>query len=173
MCDHIKEEVLCMKKAMSLVVALALVLGMVIPMLPMLYTAAEGYTGVIDNGGSEKMPYPLVSGGDTATNTSDSTEAHSGSFSTKIVTSSAGIDGSIKIESTENYNKIPLNKEVYITFWAKADETLGYKGAVYTGNVYQTRDNGSFNKLDNHMLTFAAEDARKSGKVIDFTTYID
>lgn len=25
----------------------------------------------------------------------------------------------------------------------------------------------------NHMLTFAAEDARKSGKVIDFTTYID
>lgn len=155
MCDLYKREVLYMKKILSLVVALAIVIGVALPILPTLYANAEGYTGVIDNGGSEEKPYPLVSGFDTATNTSDSTEAHSGSFSTKIVTSASGIDGSIMIESTDNYDKIPLNKEVYITFWAKADETAGFKGAIFSGNVYQTSTDGSNNKLDNYTSTYA------------------
>ena len=147
-----------MKKIMSFILSFALIIGVVLPtvLATLRISAQEAYVGVVDNGGSEEMAYPFVDGGHTATNTQNSQEVHSGKYSTKIVTSSNGMNASFRIDSTTNYNKIPLNKEVYITFWAKADETAGFKGAIFSGNVYQTVENGASNKLDNYTSTYAA-----------------
>ena len=147
-----------MKKIMSFVLLIALISGVILPTFScsLNISAEEAYTGVIDNGGSEEEAYSFVYGGNSITNERNSAEAHSGNYSTKIITNASGMDASIRIDSTTNYNKIPLNKEVYITFWAKADETAGFKGAIFSGNVYQTGANGSSNKLDNYTSTYAA-----------------
>jgi len=149
--------VFCLKKIMAFVLSVALIAGIIVPtfLVTLNISAEEAYTGVIDNGGSEEMAYPFVDGGNTATNIQDSSQVHSGDYSTKIVAKNSGMNASFRIESTTNYNEIPLNKEVYITFWAKADETTGFKGAIFTGNVYQTGENGASNKLDNYMNTYA------------------
>ena len=159
-----------MKKIMSFVLLIALISRVILPTFSVSLNifAEEAYTGVINNGGSEEMSYPFVDGGQTATNTHNSDEVHSGNYSTKIVTSTAGMDASFKIESTTNYDKIPLEKEVYITFWAKADETNGFKGSIFTGNVYQTGANGISNKLDNYMLTFAAGSGSAESGWVEF-----
>ena len=147
-----------MKKIMSFVLSITLIAGIILPTfsVSMFISAEEAYTGVIDNGGSEEAAYSFVYGGNSITNERNSAEAHGGNYSTKIITNASGMDASIRIDSTTNYNKIPLNKEVYITFWAKADETAGFKGAIFSGNVYQTGANGSSNKLDNYTSTYAA-----------------
>jgi len=52
----------------------------------------------------------------------------------------------------------------------------GIVGALYlyeSGELDKSQVSEIGISYANHMLTFAAEDARKSGKVIDFTTYID
>ncbi len=159
-----------MKKIMSFVLSIALIAGVILPTfsITLNISADEAYTGVVDNGGSEEMAYPLVDGGHTATNSHDADEVHSGNYSTKIVTKAAGMNASFKIESTTNYNKIPLNEVVYITFWAKADETAGFRGTIFTGNVYQTGANGTNNKLDNYMLTFAAGSAEAENGWVEF-----
>ena len=147
-----------MKKIMSFVLSIVLIAGVILPAFSfsLSISAEEAYTGVIDNGGSEETAYSFVHGGESITNEKNTDEVHSGSYSTKIVTKTAGMDASIRIDSTTNYNKIPLGKQVYITFWAKADETAGFKGAIFSGNVYQTGENGTSNKLDNYTATYAA-----------------
>ena len=159
-----------MKKIILFILSIVLIVGIILSTfsVALSISAEEAYTGVIDNGGSEEMPYPFVDGGYTATNTHNTDEVHSGNYSTKIVTSIAGMNASFKIESTTNYSKIPLNKEVHITFWAKADETSGFRGSIFTGNVYQTGTNGTSNKLDDYILTFAAGTASTENGWVEF-----
>ena len=106
----------CLKKIMAFVLSVVLIAGIIVPtfLVTLNISAEEAYTGVIDNGGSEEMAYPFVDGGNTATNTQDSSQVHSGDYSTKVVARNSGMNASFRIESTTNYNKIPLNKEVYI-----------------------------------------------------------
>ncbi len=159
-----------MKKIISFVLSIALIVGIILPTFAVsLQISAESYSGVIDNGGSEETAYSFVYGGNSITNEQNTDVVHSGNYSTKIITSTAGMDASIRIDSTTNYNKIPLNKEVYITFWAKADETAGFKGAIFSGNVYQTGANGASNKLDNYTATYAAGSGNVQSKWEEFS----
>ena len=77
-----------MKKIMSFVLFIALIIGIVLPTfsVALSISAEEAYTGVIVNGGSEETAYSFVYGGESITNEQNTDEVHSGSYSTKIVT---------------------------------------------------------------------------------------
>lgn len=121
--------------------------------------------GTVDNGGSEKDVYSLA--GNSNTSVEISNEKHSGKYSTKF--SSNGTDLSqvdILVRSTgDHYAKIPLNTQIYLTFWAKADDETGFSGVIGSGNIYQEPSVENSGKRDGYMMTtaFGSSDMQETG----------
>jgi len=124
--------------------------------------------GTVDNGGAEKSiygyEYPENVNATLATD-----EVHSGKYSTKFTStgnSLAKLD--MRINSTgDHYAKIPLNEQIYITFWAKADDETGFSGFIGSGNIYQLPSDNDSGKRDGYMMTpaFGSADMSETGFV--------
>lgn len=122
--------------------------------------------GTIDNGGSEKgmyaFEYPENVNAVLATD-----EVHSGKYSTKFSsTGDALAKLDMRVDSTgDHYAKIPLNTQLYITFWAKADDETGFSGFIGSGNIYQLPSVNESGKRDGYMMTtaFGSSDMQETG----------
>ena len=147
-----------MKKTVAIILSLVLIVGIISPNILLTFCNAEesSYSGIVDNGGSEDSVYTTkVCNDGTAQKVSN--QKYNGNYSTKI-TSNVGKDIAcrLEIDSTgENYSKIPLNKKVYITFWAKADETDGFNGVIYARKINQKPKSGSDLSLSGNTDAFA------------------
>ncbi len=124
--------------------------------------------GTVDNGGAEKDMYSYEYPENvTAVRVTD--EVHSGKYSTKFTsTGDALAKLDMRINSTgEHYAKIPLNEQIYITFWAKADDETGFSGFIGSGNIYQLPSVEESGKRDGYMMTtaFGSADMTESGFV--------
>ena len=124
--------------------------------------------GTVDNGGAENAAYSCAYP-ENVTITHDSNIKYNGRYSTKI----AGNDNALakldmRIDSTgEHYAKIPLNEQIYITFWAKADDAVGFSGFIGSGNIYQLPSVEESGKRDGWAMTtaFGSSDMSEAGFV--------
>ena len=124
--------------------------------------------GTVDNGGAElgkySYEYPENVTVEQVTN-----EKLNGKYSTKFTsTGSALAKLDMRIDSTgDHYAKIPLNEQIYITFWAKADEEIGFSGFIGSGNIYQLPSVDDSGKRDGYAMTtaFGSADMKESGFV--------
>ncbi len=124
--------------------------------------------GTINNGGSEKsmygFEYPENVNAALATN-----EVHSGKYSTKFSgTGDALAKLDMRVDSTgDHYAKIPLNTQLYLTFWAKADDEVGFSGFIGSGSIYQTPNVDDNGKRDGWAMTaaFGSADMTEAGFV--------
>ena len=124
--------------------------------------------GTVDNGGAEKGNYSYEYP-ENVTVEQVTDEKLNGKYSTKFTSSgSAKAQLDMRINSTgDHYAKIPLNEQLYITFWAKADEETGFSGFIGSGNIYQLPSENDSGKRDGYIMTaaFGSADMSESGFV--------
>lgn len=124
--------------------------------------------GTVDNGGAEKGSYSYEYP-ENVTVEQVTAEKLNGKYSTKFTSNGnalAKLD--MRINSTgDHYAKIPLNEQIYITFWAKADDEIGFSGFMGSGNIYQVPSVEDSGKRDGYMMTaaFGSADMSESGFV--------
>ena len=124
--------------------------------------------GTVDDGGAEKNAYSYEYP-ENVTVEKVNNEKFNGKYSTKFSSngnSLAKLD--MRINATgSHYAKIPLNTQLYITFWAKADDEVGFSGAIGSGNIYQLPTDGDSGKRDGYMMTtaFGSSDMSEAGFV--------
>ena len=124
--------------------------------------------GTVDNGGAEKDNYSIEYPENVSANRV-SNEKHSGKYSTKFTSNGNALAKfDMRINSTgDHYAKIPLNEQIYITFWAKADDEIGFSGFIGSGNIYQLPSENDSGKRDGYMMTtaFGSSDMTEAGFV--------
>ena len=128
-----------MKKVLAIVLTLCMLLS-VIPMA--LSVSAENTVSnlVFDLGDMENdIPGVLEnSTGGMATITRSDEAKKNGNFSNKMYfPDDANGNIVLWVESNTNYDLLPLDEYVYVTFWAKADDETGFRGAVLVNDTAQ------------------------------------
>ena len=124
--------------------------------------------GTVNDGGAEKSTYSYEYP-ENVTVEKVNNEKFNGKYSTKFSsTGNALAKLDMRIDSTgDHYAKIPLNQQLYITFWAKADDETGFSGAIGSGIIYQLPSVEDSGKRDGYMMTtaFGSSDMSESGFV--------
>lgn len=124
--------------------------------------------GTVNDGGAEKSTYSYEFP-ENVTVEKVNNEKFNGKYSTKFSsTGNALAKLDMRIDSTgDHYAKIPLNQQLYITFWAKADDETGFSGAIGSGIIYQLPSVEDSGKRDGYAMTtaFGSSDMSESGFV--------
>ena len=132
---------------MKKVLAIILTLCMLISVIPMALTvsAEAAVSNLVFDLGDMENDIPGIlenSTGGKATSIRSSEAKKNGNFSNKM-TFPEDANGNIVlwVESNANYDNLPLDEYVYVTFWAKADDETGFRGAVLVNDTAQYDSN--------------------------------
>ena len=140
---------------MKKVLAIVLTFYMLLSVMPMgLSASAESTVSTVafDIGDMEN-DVPGLAGDNTggkAISTRSNAAKKNGNYSNRLYfPDDANGHITLWLESNANYDLVPLDEYVYITFWAKADNKTGFNGAILVNDTAQyDADKGNKERID-------------------------